>query len=93
VDILTHPGLNMPIDYEAVAKVCAEKGTLYEINTGHNDQHFQTISIINTVARSNVNFIINSDAHYPETVGELKTGWALLKMAGVSPERVVNVRH
>ena len=93
VDILTHPGLNMPIDYEAVAKVCAEKGTLYEINTGHNDQHFQTISIINTVASSNVNFIINSDAHYPETVGELKTGWALLKMAGVSPERVVNVRH
>jgi len=25
VDILTHPGLNMPIDYEAVAKACVEK--------------------------------------------------------------------
>ncbi|MBO8168442.1 MAG: PHP domain-containing protein [Thermoanaerobacteraceae bacterium] len=93
VDILTHPGLNMPIDYEQVARACAETNTLYEINTGHKNQHFQPLSIIEKVSRQGVRFVVNSDAHYPDTVGELQSGWELLQAAGVAPERVVNIKH
>ncbi len=92
VDILTHPGLQMPVDFEEVARACARTGALFEINTGHHRERFQTPSIIKRVSDHGVEFIIDSDAHYPETVGELDAGWALLQQAGVPAERVVNVR-
>ncbi|WP_366923821.1 PHP domain-containing protein [Metallumcola ferriviriculae] len=92
VDILTHPGLLMPVDYLAVAKACTRTGTYFEINTGHLHEHFMTPAIIKRVCDQGVDFIVNSDSHYPETVGELEAGWAMLEQAGVTAARVANVR-
>jgi len=36
--------------------------------------------------------VVNSDSHFPETVGNLAEGAALLKKYNVPPEQVLNAR-
>lgn len=87
---ITHPGLEMPVDIEPLARVCARTGTLWEVNVGHCYQRPQELA---RVARWGVRFVVNSDAHQPATVGRLEEGWRLLRAAGVPPEQVINLRH
>lgn len=89
VDVVTHPGLGMPVDVEVVARACAKRETAFEINTGHN---FQTVPEIKAAAKTGVNFIVNSDAHFSRSVGVLEPGLALLSHANVPPEQIINVK-
>ncbi|MFZ7101306.1 MAG: PHP domain-containing protein [Peptococcaceae bacterium] len=84
---ITHPGLKMEIDFSELAKSCAKRNTALEINTGHT---FPGIKEVLAVANSGVNFIVNSDAHYPETVGEFEYGAYVLKKAGIPVDQVLN---
>ena len=84
---VSHPGLDMELDLVEVAKACVANNSLFEINTGHK---FQQVEEIIQVAKTGVNFVVNSDSHYVETVGELAWGGELLTRAGVSVERVYN---
>lgn len=84
---ITHPGLKMPIDIPEVARACLKTDTAWEINTGHEFPHWSQIA---EAARFGSDFIVNSDAHFPETVGRLEYGSRVLEKAGVSPERVKN---
>lgn len=84
---VTHPGLKMEIDHREVARICEEKGTALEINTGHK---FPGLKEVLQVANLGVNFIVNSDAHFPETVGEFAYGGYILKKANIPVERVLN---
>ena len=61
--------------------------TALEINTGHT---FPKVDDIIQIADSGVNFIVNSDAHFPETVGEFDYGRYVLNKAKVTEERVLN---
>jgi putative hydrolase len=88
VDVIAHPGLVLPVDISELAKACAKTETLYEFNTGH---FYQTAEEISLAAKEGVKFIINSDAHFPETVGELEQGLAVLAQAGVPSAQIVNV--
>lgn len=88
VDVITHPGLQMPIDVAEVARACSRTDTAFEVNIGHD---YQSPATIQLAAREGVKFIINSDAHYPETVGHLESGLALLQQAKVPIEQIVNV--
>lgn len=88
VDIVSHPNLAFPINVGEVAKACAEKGVLFEINTGHA---YITLEDVKEAASQGVNFIINSDAHFPESVGKADFGINILKQAQVPVERIVNV--
>lgn len=89
VDIISHPGLEMPLNLEEVARACAATDTAYEINVGHN---YQNPADIVQVARHGVKFVVDSDAHFTETVGKLDKGLALLTQAKVPPEQVLNAR-
>lgn len=89
-DVVAHPGLGMPIDQDEVARVCAETNTAFEINTGHG---YQNVADIIKAAKIGVKFMVNSDAHFAETVGKLDYGMALLKQAKIPPEQVINARH
>lgn len=89
VDIVTHPGLGMPLDLEEVAKACVATETVYEINCGHG---YQTAAEIKKVARQGVKFVLNSDAHFTSSVGELQMGVEILKQAQVPVEQVINAR-
>lgn len=88
VDVITHPGLVMPVDVGEVARACARRETFFEVNTGHL---YQTPAEIRVAAKEGVKFILNSDAHFPETVGRLEQGLAILHEAGVPLEQIVNV--
>jgi len=84
---VTHPGLKMDIDYQELVRVCIKTDTALEINTSHN---FPKIADVLAIADSGVNFIVNSDAHFPETVGEFDYGNYVLNKAKITEERVLN---
>lgn len=87
LDILSHPGLFFDVDTAAVAEACAQYEVLFEINCGHSHP---AISDIIEAEQTGVCFIVNSDAHFQETVGELTYGSRLVKSIGLEPERIVN---
>ena len=88
IDILSHPGLFFKVDIEEVARSCARNEVLFEINCGHEHPGFSDIMKAN---RCGVKFIVNSDAHNPEKVGELEYGKRAVEKLAIDPERVVNL--
>ncbi|HET7560489.1 MAG TPA: hypothetical protein VFK80_11070, partial [Limnochordia bacterium] len=87
IDVVTHPGFQLPVDWIAVGEACARSGAAFEINTGHgrlDPAHLRA------VARTGCRFVIGSDAHTPERVGDLALGVALARAAGIPPERLLN---
>ncbi|MFZ5945733.1 MAG: PHP domain-containing protein [Bacillota bacterium] len=84
---VTHPGLKMDIDYYELSRTCLKTDTAFEINTGHT---FPNLEAVLKVADSGIKFIVNSDAHFPESVGEFDYGAYVLEKAGIPAERVVN---
>lgn len=88
VDVLTHINYGIRVDCGAIAKVCAEYGTYIEIN---GKRITYTDSEMLQMLDTGVNFIINSDAHTPQRVGEAARGEELIKRLGIPRERVVNI--
>ena len=88
---LTHPGDKGPFDIRAIAEVCAETNTLMEINCRHDHLTEEEIQI--AMAVPGVQFILSSDAHSPERVGDCKVGLERALRAGLNPERIVNIRR
>lgn len=90
IDIISHPDLQMHVEIEELARACLNKNVALEINTGHqyNKDH-----IIREAAPTGVNFVINSDAHFPATVGELSDGVALMEKFKIPAERIINARE
>lgn len=87
LDILSHPGLFFTIDVGEVARACVHNDVLFEINCGHEHPD---ISAIMEAEGAGVDFIINSDAHFQETVGRLEYGTQLVEKLDIAPEQVVN---
>ncbi|MDO4546189.1 MAG: PHP domain-containing protein [Bacillota bacterium] len=91
IAILTHPGDKGPFDIAHLAKVCAETDTLMEINTWHGHMTVEEIRI--AAEEPNVKFIISSDAHTPDRVGDFKEGVVRALEAGLDLSRIVNIKE
>jgi putative hydrolase len=89
IKFLTHPGDKAPVDLLEIAAVCARKGTLVEINTSHMSL---TAEDLRMMMLTDVQFIVNSDAHTPNRVGDFLPALALIAEAGIDMERVVNLK-
>jgi putative hydrolase len=89
INFLTHPGDKAPVDLLEVAAVCARTGTLIEINTSHMSL---TADDLRTMTLADVRFIVNSDAHTPDRIGDFLPALALIAEAGIDMERVVNLK-
>jgi len=89
IDFISHPDLKMPVDIAELSASCAARDVAIEINTGH---HYDKEDLVRTAAKKGVNFVVSSDAHFPETVGDLAVGGALLEKFKVDAERVLNAR-
>lgn len=89
IDILAHPGLFFTVEIEAVAQACIKNQVLFEINCGHEHPD---ISAIIKAESLGVDFIIDSDAHFQETVGNLNYGLDMVKRLGIDEHRVANLR-
>ncbi|MDD4334232.1 MAG: PHP domain-containing protein [Desulfotomaculaceae bacterium] len=87
VDIISHPDLMLPVDTNELARACAGKETALEVNTGH---HYNKEEIVRSAARWGAKLAINSDAHYPENVGELASGLALVERLRFPAEMIIN---
>lgn len=90
IAILTHPGQRFSIDYKVVAQACASMGTAFELNAS---KAYLTPEIVELVANEGASFVINSDAHSPDRVGDFALGLDLVKKVGLTPKEVINLRE
>lgn len=87
VNVVTHPDLMMAVDLNEVARASANTECAMEINVGHE---YNKDEVINAALRWGAPLIVNSDAYYPEMVGELDNGIAQLIKWNVPVEQVIN---
>lgn len=88
IKILTHPGDKGSFDIREIALACADRGTLMEISTWHD---WLTVDGIRQAAKTDARFVISSDAHTPERIGDYQGAVDRIKKAGLDFERVVNL--
>lgn len=88
IDILTHINYKCYCNLVEVAKCCADYGTYIEINT--KKRHISAEEL-NAMAETGVKFVIDSDAHSADRVGDLKIAEELLSEASVPLDRIENI--
>lgn len=88
INILTHPGDKGSFDIYEIAKACADKGTLMEISTWHD---WLTVEGIRQAAKTDASFVISSDAHSPDRIGDCQGAVDRILEAGLDLVRVVNL--
>lgn len=88
VDILTHPGDKIPVDIDRVAKVAEKTNTMLEINDSHRHLNVNEIKI---ASKYDVKFVIGSDAHHEERVGNYNDALKRAEEAGLDLSRIVNL--
>ena len=88
IDIITHTNYLCFADASEVAKACADYGTYFEINTKkiHLSEE-EWAKVIDT----NVNFIVDSDAHSPDRVGEVSLFDKLNETINFPSDRIYNI--
>jgi putative hydrolase len=90
IDIISHPGYGVPVDFKALGRACADYGTLFEINEKHADLNVEDI---HAAASQGARFVISSDAHRPQDVGRTPGALALAERAGLSRRQIANARE
>lgn len=88
VDVLTHPGFRIDVDYAEIGRVCAATGTYMEISSRHRVPDREGIE---QALNAGAKFIINSDAHRPVLVGKCDRALSLAEEMGLTENEVVNV--
>ena len=88
IDIITHLNDGCSTDTLAVAKMAKEKGTFIELNGKRIN--FSDREIL-TMAEEGVKFIIDSDAHSPESVGECNNGLDIVFRLNLPLSQIVNI--
>lgn len=88
IDMLSHPGSKAPIDILKVAKIAVEEDIALEISSKHDELSVESIEKIQYL---DVKFMLNSDAHWPNAVGEVGVGYRRAKEAGLDLNRIINI--
>ncbi|MBR2441888.1 MAG: PHP domain-containing protein [Clostridia bacterium] len=89
VDAITHLGYKCPVHAAEVAKCAADYGTYIELNS--KKQHLTDEELMDIVQKTDARFIINSDAHERERVGEIKLVAEQLARLNFPMERIDNI--
>lgn len=90
IDIISHLNLTCKVDVKKVAEACVKTNTYIEINCKRI--HF-TKAEVDAMLETDVKFVIDSDAHSPERVGEDSLGVKVASMYGIPTERIVNANE
>ena len=86
--IITHPGDKGEVYIEEVAKVAKETDTRLEINSSHG---FLNVSQINKIKDIKNKFVIGSDAHIPQRVGDFEVALDIIKEANLDISLIENI--
>lgn len=87
IDIITHPGTRIPLNTSLIAREAAKYGTALEINSRSS---FMRAEHVRAAAREGAKFVIDSDAHTPEDVGNLQNGLDIALEAGLTNGQIIN---
>ncbi|MEG1510104.1 MAG: PHP domain-containing protein [Clostridia bacterium] len=87
IDILTHPNYHLKINCKEVGKCCADYGTFLELSSRHND--LSEADMYDLLA-TDVKFVLNSDAHRLENIGNCANALNLVKKFSIPEDRIVN---
>jgi putative hydrolase len=87
IRILTHPGAKINIDTRMLAKRAAKLGVALEINASHG---FMTVEYVKIALEEGASFVISSDAHTPDRIGDFQRGIEIAKEAGVPSHKIIN---
>ena len=71
-----------------VAKCCADYNTLFEIDA--RKTHLSDEEWVK-VAETGVNFIIDSDAHHPSSIGSTTVATEMIKRTNFPLDKIVNI--
>lgn len=88
VDIITHLNYCCYADAVEVAKAAADYGTFIELNS--KKTHLSDEELYKML-ETGVNFVINSDAHSPDRVGEISLVENLLERIKIPENRIMNI--
>ena len=88
VDVITHLNFGCVANVVEVAKVAADYGTYIELNA--KKTHL-TDDELYEIEKTGVNFIIGSDAHSPNRVGEISLVEQMLERVAIPKERIANI--
>ncbi|MDE7182662.1 MAG: PHP domain-containing protein [Clostridia bacterium] len=88
IDIISHINYKCYCNLEEVAKCCADYGTYIEINT---KKRHVSAEELNLMASTGVRFVIDSDAHSADRVGDTKIAEELLAEASIPLEQIDNI--
>ncbi len=88
IDVLTHVNYKCFCDLVQVAQCCADYGTYIEINT---KKRHVSAEELNAMAATGVRFVIDSDAHSADRVGDTKIAEEILANAEIPLDRIDNI--
>ncbi|MCL2861773.1 MAG: PHP domain-containing protein [Firmicutes bacterium] len=87
IDIISHLNLGIKTDVKEIAKAAKHFGTYIELN---GKRIVLTDNEIETIAKVGAEFIINSDAHSPDRVGDFKVGLERANRLGIPALQIAN---
>ena len=88
IDVITHLNFGFQTDTIAVAKLAKQKGVFVELNGKHINFTSDEIEIMKA---EGIKFIVNSDAHTPDRVGEVNRGMNTVYKYNIPLSQVVNI--
>ncbi|MBQ3552843.1 MAG: PHP domain-containing protein [Clostridia bacterium] len=78
---ITHPGRYIKMDMGLLSKAAAKLNVALEINTSSLSMTDDEVLL---AAKNGAFFVVNSDAHTPDRVGDFEAGLVLIKRLGIS---------
>jgi DNA polymerase (family 10) len=98
VDVIGHPTGRLierrapyPIDVDRVIAKAVETGTFLEINANPDRRDLNDV-YAKAAGEAGVTLVIDSDAHWPRTLKNMRYGVATARRAWLTPEQVANTR-
>ncbi|MBQ8426982.1 MAG: PHP domain-containing protein [Clostridia bacterium] len=88
IDVITHLNFCCYADAVEVAKVASDYGTYLELNA---KKIHLTDEELSKILDTGVKFVISSDAHTPDRVGEISLVEKMLKRVNVPEDRIMNI--
>lgn len=88
IDIITHPQEYIKVDLVRLANACVENNCYLEINNKHLNM---TKEEIEELLKTDVKFIINSDAHKKENIYRVDRALEFAKLCNIPEDRIANL--